>query len=120
MSTATITAIITLLSPLVSGRFHPDGEAPQSPKPPYMIWNDVTSSVSNTLSEGINIDQMRMQIDVFARRKMDLLVLVDQIRAAMEAAAISEAIPNICLTAQGMFEPEVKLQREILEFSIWT
>lgn len=119
MTTAVIESVVSTLGALVAGRCYPEGEAPETPAPPFIIWQDTVSTVMNTLSDGSPIDQMRMQVDCYARTKLDLLTLAGQVRDALESAALDGSINNVCISTQGVYEPAVKLQREIMEFSIW-
>ncbi|MBU1567715.1 MAG: DUF3168 domain-containing protein [Proteobacteria bacterium] len=104
-----------VLDSLVSNRCYPV-VAPDNPTRPYIIYQVITN-VPNVLLDGPGgLERRRMQIDIWAETYASQKSLEAQVFSAMAAATFS----NIPLMAQDSYEPETKLFRSIMEFSIWS
>lgn len=89
--------------------------APQGTQPPYIVWFWVVSTTNNSLDGASNVQNSRLQVDVFAKDVATRKTIADAAVAAMAGLAYA----SIQLTSQDLYEPDVKLFRRILEFSIW-
>ena len=110
-------AFKTLLNPLVSGgawaKVAPDGTLA-----PYIVYGRVTSSEENTLDDNGgsgNEENTLMQIDVWGKTYAEAQAKAGAVKAAMK----SWATENIKTGDQDDYEPDTKLHRVILEYSIW-
>lgn len=105
----------TLLSTLVSNRCYAvvaDG----TPTRPYIVFQVITN-VPNVLLDGPGgLERRRMQIDVWADNYKSQKAIEALVFSTMEGATFS----NIPLMSQDSYEPETKLFRSIMEFSIWS
>lgn len=106
--------IFNALKSLVSNRVYPL-VMPQSPTYPAIVYNRIANTAQNTLEGGSSLDQVRMQIDVYATTYSAAKTLSDQVRSAMEAAAFKGTLQ----TDQDFFEPDVNLYRVSLDFYVW-
>ena len=106
--------LFSTLTGLVSGRVYPM-TAPDSPVAPFIIYQNITNSPENTLSDGIPINNTRMQIDAYAKTYADVKILAASIQSTMQSASFT----NILSTNQDLYEQEVKLYRVQMDYSIW-
>jgi len=103
-----------ILNPLASGKSWPLVAAPGI-QAPYIVYRDVISVTSNTLGGATNLQNTRMQIDAYETSKAAAQTLAQSIIAAMAVASFA----NVQIAKHNLYEPEVKLHRVLLEFSIW-
>ena len=89
--------------------------APDNPVVPYIVYQNIVTTPEVTLADGAPLNSARMQIDLYDKVFLNVKTLSTQVAAAMAASALV----NIPLTNQDMYEPEVKLYRVIMEYSIW-
>jgi thiosulfate reductase cytochrome b subunit len=109
------TNLQTLLNPLATGGAYQD-IARQGVVAPFIVWLLVTSTTNNSLQGASNVQNTRVQIDIYAATQAARQTLADAVVAAMAAASFS----NVQLSSQNLYEAEVKLFRSILDFSVWS
>ena len=109
------TTLQTLLNALAAGGAHQD-IARQGATAPYLVWLLVASPTNNSLQGASNVQNTRIQVDCYAASQAARQTLADVVVAAMAASSLS----NVRLSSQNLYEPEVKLFRTMLEFSIWS
>jgi hypothetical protein len=80
---------------------------------PYIVWQRVVSVDNVTLGGPSDLQNTRLQVDVFAPRLVD----AEAVRVAVDAAM--GGIGAIPLSSQDLYEEVPKLFRIIREFSIW-
>jgi len=107
-------AVFTALTSLVAGRVHPN-VAPDSVVAPYIVYARVASAPETTLANGQPIQQTRLQVDVYDKTYAGVQTLAGQAITALTSAPVSA----VQLLEQDQYEPDVKLHRVILDFSIW-
>lgn len=102
-----------VLKGLVNGRVFPS-VLPLDYALPAMVYTTIAVDPNNTVCGAAEDEEVRIQIDVYARTLAELLALRPMVFAAMEAAFESAVRVN---DFDG-YEPDTKLYRRIFEFSI--
>lgn len=102
------------LNSLVSNQVYPI-LAPQGVTGSYITYHNIINSPENTLSDGISINNTRMQLDCWADDYSTVKALANAVATTMEAASFT----NIQRSSQDGYESVVKKYRVILEYSIW-
>lgn len=80
---------------------------------PFIVWQRVVSVDNVTLQGPSNLQNTRLQVDIFAPRISDADAVCTAVEAAMNALG---AIP---ISAQDLYEDVPKLYRILREFSLW-
>lgn len=107
--------IFNALKGLVQNRVHPL-VAPDKPATPYIVYQRIASVPENTLSDGVPIDQTRLQVDSYADDYLSVQNLATSVKAAMAAA-----FPQSTLQLeQDLYEQDTKLFRVMHDYSIWS
>lgn len=104
-----------VLEPLATGGSWPM-EAAQGTLPPYIVYQDIISNTKNTLSGATDLQNTLMQIDAYDTSYAAAKALGKSIATALAAASFT----NIKLNDQMLRDPDTKLHRALLEFSIWS
>lgn len=60
------------------------GLAPDKPKPPYLVWQDVSGTPQNHLDCPANIDHITIQVDIYTTKADDLRNIREAVRRAFE------------------------------------
>ncbi len=108
-------ALQAVLNPLVSGGAW-DKAAAQGTLPPYIVWQLIVSTANVSLTGASNLQNTRVQIDAYATTGAQTEILSASIAAAMAAAGFT----NVPISSQDLFEPDVKLHRVSLDYSVWS
>ena len=87
--------------------------APEKPVVPYAVYFQVANSPEVTVETRIPIENTRFQVDVYAKTYGQAQTLANDVRTAMMGL---KAVP---ISAQDLYEDEVKLYRVLQDFSIW-
>ena len=98
---------------IVGNRIYPHGEAIQDTEKPYIVWQLITGTPQNTLSDRTDIDAMRIQIDCYHQSPVGIEALADVVREAIESYANITSIPL------NLREPDTKLYRIALDLDWW-
>ena len=104
-----------VLAPLTIGGAW-DKTAAQGTLPPYIIWHLVVSPTNVSMDGPSDTQNARVQIDAFARTGAETEMLGMSIAAAMAAATFK----NVPKSSQDFYEPEVKLHRISMDYSLWS
>lgn len=83
---------------------------------PYIVFQRVISVANVTLGGPSNLQNTRLQIDLYG----DTLSALVALETALEAAMAAWAVQNVPLTSQDLYEEEVGLYRISKDFSIWS
>ena len=83
---------------------------------PYIVWIKISSSTNNTLAGPTDMQNTRVQVDVFA----DAVSALDPATAAINAAMAAAPFQSVQLTSQDAYEGEVRAFRRSLDFSVWS
>lgn len=102
------------LAPCATGGAHQD-IAPQGTQAPYIVWTEIVSATNNSLDGASNIQNARVQVDVYAKTQADRRTAANAVKTAMAAIASQ----NVQISSQNQYEPDVKLFRAILDYSVW-
>lgn len=113
--TTLIEDVKALLNPLASGGAHYAVDDLQSPTYPYIVFTRISSVPNVTFAGPSNLQNTRMQVDIFSRSVQEL----DSICKAVDAAFAAWSVVNIPAAAQDVFEADVRAWRSIRDFSIW-
>ena len=116
MSTTPIYTVIVEALNTVLGAVFPQF-APADTSPPYIVYSVAASAPENTLADGVSIDNLRYQVDVYASTYSDVQRIAKLVRAAM--LAIAYPVSVVALSQIDAYESDVRLHRVISEFSVW-
>lgn len=106
--------IYTALSGLASGRVYPI-VMPEKGTVPAIVYQRISSTPENTLDGGATIDQIRIQVDTYAKTYAEAKNLASQVRTALESSSAKATLQ----TDVDFFEPDVKLYRVTQDFYCW-
>jgi len=107
-------ALFATLQGLVGGRMYPL-VAPDSPTAPCIVYQNIANTPEVTLANGIPINNTRMQIDCYD----STYAAVKTLAAAVQAAMAMAAFTNVPKMSQDLYEPDVKLFRMQMDYSVW-
>lgn len=113
--TALIQDLQTVLNPLATGGAFYGLCTAEPPPSEYIVWMRVASTPSVSLGGPSDLQNTRVQIDVYART----VARVAAIELAVEAAMVAASITNVPLSSQDIFEPDTRLYRCIKDYSVW-
>jgi len=106
--------VFDLLKSLVSNRCYPL-VMPQNPTFPAIVYTRIASTPQNVLFGGTTLDQVRMQIDIYAKTYKAAKTLAKSVRTSMETAAFSATLQ----TDDDSFEPETDIYRVSMDYYIY-
>ena len=106
--------IYTALSGIAGGRVYPL-VIPENSTMPAISYLRIASTPENTLDGGATIDQIRIQVDTYAKTYAEAKTVSASVRSAMESASFKGTLQ----TDQDLYEPEVKLYRVIQDYYVW-
>jgi hypothetical protein len=90
--------------------------APDGPvTTPYIVFQRISANSENVLSGKTNLINTRLQIDVYSKTYVEAQAVAAQIDALMDGWSVQ----NVSNPAQDAFEPDVRLHRVILDYSVW-
>lgn len=89
--------------------------APDAPVKPYIVYQRISANSENVLSGKTNLINTRLQMDCYA----DTYVAAQALAAQVDALMDGWIVQNISNPAQDAFEPDVRLHRVIMDYSIW-
>lgn len=102
--------------PGLTGGAWVDANTAEPPATPFVVFQEMPSSTNNTLDGPTDLQNTRVQVDIY-----------DPVRATVEslkapvAAAVAGAFPQSVQTeSSDLYEPDTKLRRTSLIFSIWS
>jgi hypothetical protein len=104
--------LVAYLAPTVN--IHPL-VAPQGTLLPYVTYQRVANTVNNVLTGPPSIDNVRMQIDVWASTYAEAQSLAKSLITAMQAWTVQ----NFLINEYDLYEQEVQVFRVLIEYSIW-
>lgn len=83
---------------------------------PFAVFIETASSTNNTLSGPSDLQNTRVQVDLFSDTVSGLETAAQAVEAAMRAAPFT----NLKLSSQDYYESEVRFFRRSFTFSIWS
>ena len=108
------TSLQTALAGLASGGAW-NLRAAQNTVAPYIVWQRVIQATNNSTSGASNLQNTRVQIDVYAKD----YPTADSVATSIESS-IAAAFNSVKLSEQDFFEDDTKLYRISQDFSLWT
>lgn len=106
----------TVLKSLAAGGAWYQVNEAQPPVYPYITYARVVSATNNVLSAPTDLQNTRVQIDVYARSIAQAEAIADSVGPAMRAGPWKSAVQ---LSVDDLYEDEIRAYRLVLDFSIW-
>jgi hypothetical protein len=106
--------IFDRLKGLVSNRVYPI-IMPQNPTLPAVVYTRITNTPINVLGHQPTLDQVRVQIDVWANTYKESKTLAKSVRNAMETASFSATLQS----DDESYEPETGLYRVSSDYYVY-
>lgn len=113
--TTLIQDILALLAPIAAGGAWYAVNSAEPPTYPFIVWQRVVSTTNNNLSGASDLQNTRIQVDVFSRQISEANTLAASVVSAMAASSIK----NVQLSSQDFYEDAVKAYRVSIDFSVW-
>ena len=110
--------LVTLAAPILAGGLHAQ-VAPQNCTRPYGVFQEVVSPTSNTLADGVPIQQSILQIDIYDATFLGARTAGDALADAIQSAYDAGTLSGVQHSRRSLYEPETKLYRILYEFSFW-
>jgi hypothetical protein len=107
--------IQAMLDPLAAGGAWFMENTQDPPALPYIVWMYATSQTNVTLDGPSDLQNTRLQVDLYERDAQGLQTLEAAVRAAMQASTLT----NVPLTSMDASVPELRAFRRVMEFSVW-
>jgi len=107
-------SIYSTLGSLVSNRVYPL-TMPQNPTFPAIVYTRVSINPENRLEGGSSLDQIRIQIDSYAKTYSAVKSLAESVRSAMEAASFKGTLQ----LEQDFYEPDLGLYQVTQDYYVW-
>ena len=106
----------TVLRPIASGGAFYQVNDSQPARFPYIVYARVISTANVNLQEASDLQNTRIQVDVYSRSLLEAQALADAVDAAMQTGPWQSAVP---LSSQDFYDFEVRVFRIARDFSIW-
>lgn len=113
--TTLIEDIQAVLNPLTVGGAWYAVNTAEPPTYPYIVWQRIVSTTNNTFEGASNLQNTRIQVDVFAQKVSDL----DTASKAVIAAIAAAPFKSLQLSSQDLYEEPVRAFRSSIDFSVW-
>ena len=107
--------VVTLLSPLVSGRVYPD-VSPEDIRAPHIVYSVIYGAGLDHLEGDPGLKNLRLQFDCWATTKAAAVGLMDSVLAAFRASSLSN---NLIGRNPSGYDAPTKLHSESLDISVW-
>ena len=88
----------------------------EPPVYPYILWIRVASTPNVSLAGPSNLQNTRIQIDIFSRQVSELLAM----ESALEAAMAASGLQNVPLSSMDLYEEPVRAYRASKDYSVWS
>jgi hypothetical protein len=112
--------LLAILNPLASGGAW-RARAGQGVVAPYIVYAFAGSNVENVLDGSPSADNTRVQIDVYASTPAVADSIAATVVDAMQAAANAGVFGSYLITSpRDEPDPDTRLFRLLLEFSVWS
>lgn len=113
--TTLIEDLQTLLAPLASGGSWYGVNTTEPPVYPFIVFNRVVSTPNVSLDGPSDLQNTRVQIDIYSRQISEAA----SIEAALEAAMVAWPVTNVPLSSMDMYEDTVRAFRVSKDYSVW-
>ncbi len=88
----------------------------EPPTYPYITFQRIVSTTNNTFDGATDLQNTRVQIDVYSRLISEAATIAKSIESAMSTASFA----CVQISAQDMYEAEVKAFRCSADYSVWS
>lgn len=109
-----------ILSPLAAGGAWYAMNTTEPPVFPFIVWQRITSLFENTLDGPTDMQNTRVQIDIFSRDIAQAESISNALDAAMQAASDAKTLVNVPLSSQDLYEFDARCHRISRDFSVWS
>lgn len=106
----------TALNPLATGGACVDVNETQPAPSEFIVFSRVVSVPNVSLGGSSNLQNTRLQVDVYARTRARAVEIDALVLPALEAAGFSSVVE---IGVQDLYEPDTRLRRVSHDFSIW-
>ena len=113
--TTLIEDIQALLNPLAAGGAWYAVNTSEPPVFPYIVWQRIVSTSNNTFAGPSDLQNTRIQIDVYALKVSDMSAIETSIEVVMAGASIK----NVLLSSEDLYESELRAYRCSKDYSVW-
>jgi Protein of unknown function (DUF3168) len=110
-----IEQVVTLLGGIASGGVHYAVNNLQTITTPYIVILRVSSVQNVALGGPSDLQNTRLQVDIYAKTVAEIDALGRQVSAAFTGWSVK----NVPLLTMDTFEPDTKLFHTVKDFSIW-
>lgn len=107
-------AVLSALAP-AGGVFYGANTA-QPPVYPFIVWSRVVSNANAVLQGPTDLQNTRVQIDIYSRQLSEAV----QLEVALEAVMAAWSVQNVPLSSVDFFEGEVRAYRITKDYSVWS
>lgn len=108
------------LNPLTAGGSWFMLNTTEPPVYPYIVWFNAASSTNNSLQGASDLQNTRVQVDIFHQSSIaGAASQLTTIAAAVSAAIAASGLTAVQLSSSDMSVPELRAYRRVMEFSIW-
>lgn len=104
------------LNPLVAGGAWYQINTSEPCVYPFIVFTRIVSTTNVSLQGASDLQNTRVQVDIFLRDPSTLETLEKAVDAAIAAAFPNTSIP---ISTQDLYEDAVKAYRSLREYSIW-
>ncbi len=82
---------------------------------PYIVWQEIVSTDNVSMGGPSDLQNTRIQVDVYAPR----IATATALTKAVDAALLASSLTVVPLSNQPVYEEPVRLWRRIRDYSIW-
>jgi hypothetical protein len=88
----------------------------EPPVYPFIVWQRVVSNANAVLQGPSDLQNTRVQVDIYSRS----LQQAAQLETALEAAMAAWSVQNVPISSVDVYEEEVRAYRITKDYSIWS
>lgn len=115
--TTLIEQVQAVLSPLAAGGSWYAANTQEPSVYPYIVFLRIVSTTNNTLAGPTDLQNTRIQIDVYSHLISEAAAIEAAVEAAMSAASV---FGSVQLSQQDTYEAEVQAFRCSSDYSVWS
>jgi hypothetical protein len=107
--------VITTLGATLANKLYPS-VAPAGVVAPFAVYQMVSGVPITHLTGMSDTTNWRLQVDLFGREKVALDLLAENVKGAMDGAALFK---SVCQNQMDLYEDPAQYYRIMLDFSLW-
>lgn len=108
-----VQALLTTLAP--AGGVWYAANTTGEPVYPFIVWTRITSTPNVSLGGPSDLQNTRIQVDIFSRSVAE----AESIGKALDAAMAGWSVQNVPISSMDMYEEPVRAYRVSKDFSVW-